>query len=208
MKKFDPIFFFPQDSNIKPDWKKITSEEELNEYYYINSQSKIFSSYSSKILSESYNHAGYKVVSLNKKDGTRIQRKPHRLSMIEFNKIENYNSLEVNHKNGIKTDNNIENLEWCTPKENIKHAIDHNLRTTWKRENNPKVKINEEIAYNIGISFINGKSIKDIMKDYPFISYNIVRNIVLGKNWSNLFTMDQLNLMNNIYCMRSSTIES
>lgn len=73
------------------------------------------------ILKSAPSHRGYLHVTLYK-DGKAFTRNVHRLVAETF--IPNpLNLSEVNHKNGNKTDNRVENLEWCSHSENIRHAL-------------------------------------------------------------------------------------
>lgn len=67
------------------------------------------------------NKFGYKMVDLVK-DGKKTHKTVHRLVAQAF--IPNLgNKPQVNHKNGIRTDNRVENLEFCTCSENILHSF-------------------------------------------------------------------------------------
>ena len=82
--------------------------------------------FSDKIMKPSINHKGYEIIDLRNK-GNRQGGLVHRLVGKAF--IENpYNKKQINHKNGIKTDNRVENLEWVTNQENIRHAYKSGIR--------------------------------------------------------------------------------
>lgn len=74
---------------------------------------------------------GYYSVVLSK-SGSQTTYSVHRLLALSCIKNPE-NKPEINHKNGIKTDNSIENLEWCTGSENQIHAIQMGLKVSQKR---------------------------------------------------------------------------
>ena len=96
-------------------------KKELERYkgYYITDDGIVFSKRFNRPLKAFVNESGYMVVSLTK-NGKSTQERVHRLVAETF--IENTeNKPQINHINGVKTDNRVENLEWCTSNENIKH---------------------------------------------------------------------------------------
>ncbi len=77
--------------------------------------------------------------------------KIHRLIMLTFH---GESKLQVNHINGIKEDNRLENLEYCTPLENTRHAIREGLRNH-KGENHCKSYLTESEVIEIKTALLN-----------------------------------------------------
>lgn len=79
-----------------------------------------------KVLNPVKNQKGYLRFILWK-DGKKFSAGVHRLVAAAF--IPNlHNYPEINHKDGLKDNNYLGNLEWCTTKENIKHSYVTGLR--------------------------------------------------------------------------------
>lgn len=75
----------------------------------------------------------YAHITLNKPDGTQQRVRIHRLVAEAF--IPNPDNLpQVNHKDGNKANNNVENLEWCSIRDNLLHSFRTGLHPNEKFE--------------------------------------------------------------------------
>jgi hypothetical protein len=84
----------------------------------------------SKLMTQSIETNGYNCISITNDSGIKKTKVVHRMVAMAF--IENtHNKPCVNHKNGIKTDNRIYNLEWVTYSENTIHSFTHGLSKPW-----------------------------------------------------------------------------
>lgn len=99
--------------------------------YEVADDGRIFSNVGKrKEMKGKITECGYRMIVLNV-NGKKLYPLLHRLVAEAF--IPNSNNLpEVNHKDGNKLNNNVDNLEWVTTKQNLIHARDNGMLTTTK----------------------------------------------------------------------------
>lgn len=144
--------------------------------YSINEVGEIYNKEGRK-LKGSVDKKGYLHITLSNK-GVKFSFLTHRLVATTF--ISNpLNLPQVNHINGNKLDNRVDNLEWCSASENIIHAHQCGL-VNYKGERNGRCKLSDLTIESIREDFSIGLSRKYIAHKYG-ISYSHVVSVVSNK---------------------------
>ena len=191
------------------EWRDIEGYEGLYQVSSLGQVTSIHNTHNILHCKFHISNNGYLRVCLYK-NGRQKNALVHRLVAIAF--IPNpENKREVNHKNGIKTDNRVENLEWATAKENMAHAyknglVDYQYRSPsllkegyernrdrilkqqserTKGEKNPQSKRTEEMIIKIRQMYKEGMRFCEISRTLN-IDRRQIASIIRGKLWSHI----------------------
>lgn len=154
--------------------------------YAITSHGRVYSYASRKWLKMSVDNHGYYVVNFTLANSKQRHYKPHRLVLESFvPRVKGRNI--ANHIDGNKLNNNMNNLEWATFSDNLKHAYDTGLRkpVDLKGSKNPAATITEQQARAIKKRLAKGERQIDIARHFD-ISKSIISRIATGKTWSHI----------------------
>lgn len=199
--KDEKIYFNPNYSDVKEVWRVI--DEHPN--YQISNLGNVYSTKQNKVLKACINSSNYKKYILNGKNVY-----AHRLVANAF--IPNPNGFpEVNHKNGNKWDNCVDNLEWVTKSENALHAFKNGLRTidgyTRYKVAQSTHKFSAQDIEDIKTLYEDGYTKKQIAEKYN-CSDSIICNIINGNTYIQIdltsydvakLTIDHLNQLRDLY---------
>lgn len=164
------------------EWKDVVDYED---YFKISNFGRVFSKRSGKILSPGSSGDYYSISTrLHGRKSKSICLKIHRMVAKTFlDKDENRHY--VNHIDGNKLNNRVDNLEWVTPSENIKHAFKNDLLKSNKLYRKT-TKLNWELVRNLRKYRIDNpkEKIQDIINRFDLdISTSTLKSVFLNTTW-------------------------
>lgn len=138
---------------------------------------------------------GYCRCSVQKLDGTWTSQPVHRLVAKAF--IPNIeNKQTVNHIDGNRTNNKVENLEWTTPRENVIHSFRFGSRRICKQV--PKKTILTDFQISQIDNLRNLYTVNQISKIFN-VEYQSLKNIIHKKKQCERLDNQQPSIYNSIY---------
>lgn len=130
-----------------------------------------------KLIKVSPRKKGYPSVNLRTKDSLRKKEYVHRIMAMAF--VSNPdNKPQINHKNGDTNDYRVENLEWVTSKENVRHSIVTGLRKKG-------IVLNADDVVEIKKRLAQGESVSSINLSFP-VNNRRIYDIANGRTWAHI----------------------
>lgn len=155
--------------------------------YVVNNYGEIYRIKSSgklKIMKQQVDIDGYFTVVLHL-NGVAYFRRVNRLVAQAF--IDNpENKPEVNHIDGNKQNNTIENLEWVTTQENIIHAWKHELAHANSGEKHPNSKYTEKDVRKVCKYLVQNVYTMKEISEKTGVSYTVVKQIRNHIIWTSI----------------------
>lgn len=130
---------------------------------------------------------GYYRLNISRGDGTgKSDTVPvHQLVALAF--IPNpENKPQINHKDGNKKNNCVDNLEWCTASENTKHAHRTGLAYVYHGQDNCRAKFNNEQVLTIRKMYASGKMSQQKIADIYGVAQTTIGRIVRGERYADV----------------------
>lgn len=90
--------------------------------------------------------------------------------------------MQINHKNGVKTDNRLSNMELVTPSQNIQHAHDTGLAKSLQGERRREAKLSDEAVREIRAS---GERQRVLANKYG-VHQSIISEVKNRKRWAHV----------------------
>lgn len=155
------------------------------EGYAVTTHGSVFSYLSDKWLKPSLSRQGYYMVSL-RKDAGYYRTSVHRLVALAY--VDNPDSKpQVNHIDGNKLNNHVDNLEWCTQAENQQHANRTGLfanRARGERARSAALTVDD--VKTLRQRHKAGEDWNVIALDYPQVKIDAIKRAIRGRTWSHV----------------------
>lgn len=165
-------------------WKDVREYPDL---FSVSNYGRVYSKRSGKTLKNGKSKSGYPVIStrIGGRNGEAICRKIHRWVAECF--VDNPdNKPYVNHKDGDKTNNYYENLEWVTNRENTIHAYETGLMVSRGGKESSSAKLNNKDVEYIRENYkprCKHNGARALANNFG-VNHSTISNIVNNKTWN------------------------
>lgn len=170
---------------------RVKSLPRENRYFNSLAGKECVRHYKERIMKLKKNRGGYMTAHLrDEENGKEDWPTVHRLVATAF--IPNPNEKPtINHKDGIKVNNFLENLEWATWSENTRHAHDNGLaksviaKYAKKGSDHPQSKLKESDILDIRKKRQEGMTLASIASEYG-VYFSLIHKICTGEAWKHV----------------------